>query len=64
MKKSIIFSLKIIFFGLVLPIKIWQFSKKKLLNNAGRDSITSLLDEDYIATSWLDWMIDSIILLI
>ena len=64
MKKSIIFSLKIIFFGLVLPIKIWQFSKKKLLNNAGRDSISSLLDEDYIATSWLDLMIDSIILLI
>ena len=52
------------FVSKLFAFKIWQFSKEKLLNNAGYDSITSLLDEDYIATSWLDWMIDSIILLI
>lgn len=64
MKKTIIISLRIIIFGLVLPLKIWQFSKEKLLSNVECDSITSLLDKDYIATSWLDLMIDSIILLI
>ena len=64
MKKVIIFSLKILLYGIILPFKIWQFSKEKLLSKSGSDSIKSLLDKDYIATSWLDWMIDSIIFFI
>ena len=63
MKKSFIFSLKILLFGIILPFKIWQFSKEKLFSKADSKSITSLLDEDYIATSWFDWMIDAIIFL-
>ena len=47
----------------MLPFKIWQFSKEKLFSKADSKSITSLLDEDYIATSWFDWMIDAIIFL-
>ena len=61
MKKSFIFSLKILLFGIILPFRIWQFSKEKLISKADTKSITNLLDEDYIATSWLDWMIDAII---
>ena len=64
MKKSFIFSLKILLFGIILPFKIWQFSKEKLFSKADSKSITSLLDEEYIATSWFDWMIDAIIFLI
>ena len=33
-------------------------------NKADTKSITNLLDEDYIATSWLDWMTDAIIFII
>ena len=61
MKKSFIFSLKILLFGIILPFRIWQFSKNKLISKADTKSITNLLDEDYIATSWFDWMIDAII---
>ena len=31
------------------------------MSKADTKSITNLLDEDYIATSWIDWMIDAII---
>ena len=61
MKKSFIFSLKILLFGIILPFKIWQFSKEKLMSKADTKSITNLLDDDYIATSWFDLMIDAII---
>ena len=64
MKKSFIFSLKILLFGFILPFKIWQFSKERLFSKADNKSITSLLDEDYVATSWFDLMIDAIIFLI
>ena len=64
MKNTLLFSIKIILFGIILPFRIWQFSKDKLISKADTKSITNLLDKDYIATSWLDWMIDSIILLI
>ena len=64
MKKTTIFSLRILFFGILLPFRIWQFSKNKLISKEGCDSITSLLDGDYIATSWFDWMIDAIIFLL
>ena len=58
---AFIFSFKIIFSGIILPFRIWQFSKEKLISKADTKSITNLLDEDYIATSWFDWMIDAII---
>ena len=64
MIQAIKFSLKILFSGIILPFRIWQFSKNKLISKEGCDSITSLLDEDYIATSWLDWMVDAMIFLL
>ena len=64
MKKSFIFSLKLLLFGIVLPFKIWQFSKEKLISKSENNSVKSLLDEDYIVTSWFDWMIDAIIFLL
>ena len=64
MKNTLLFSIKIILFGIILPFRIWQFSKDKLISKADTKSITNLLDEDYIATSWLDWMTDAIIFII
>ena len=61
MKNTLLFSIKIILFGIILPFRIWQFSKKKLMSKADTKSITNLLDDDYIATSWFDLMIDAII---
>ena len=61
MKKLILFSIKILLFGMILPFKIWEFSKEKLITKADTNSIADLLDTDYIATSWFDWMIDAII---
>ena len=63
MKKLILFSIKILLFGMILPLKIWEFSKEKLITKSDTNSITGLLDVDYIATSWFDWMIDAIIFL-
>ena len=63
MRQAFIFSLRIIFSGILLPFRIWQFSKEKLFSKADSKSITSLLDEDYIVTSWFDLMIDAIIFL-
>ena len=63
MKKTLLFSIKIILFGVILPFRIWKFSKDKLISKADTKSITNLLDKDYIATSWLDWMVDAIIFL-
>ena len=64
MKNILLFSIKIILFGIILPFRIWQFSKDKLISKADTKSITNLLDKDYIATSWLDWMTDAIIFII
>jgi len=64
MLRAIIFSLKIIFSGILLPFRIWKFSKKKLISKSENNSVLSLLDEDYIITSWFDWMIDAIIFLL
>ena len=61
MKDTLLFSIKIMLFGIILPFRIWQFSKDKLISKADTKSITNLLDKDYIATSWFDWMIDAII---
>ena len=64
MKNTLLFSIKIILFGIILPFRIWQFSKDKLKSKADTKSITNLLDKDYIATSWLDWVTDAIIFII
>ena len=64
MNQAFIFSLRIIFSGILLPFRIWQFSKEKLISKSENNSVKSLLDEDYIVTSWLDWMIDAIIFLL
>ena len=64
MKQVFIFSLRIIFSGILLPFRIWQFSKEKLISKSDNNSVKSLLDEDYIVTSWFDWMIDAIIFLL
>ena len=64
MRQAFIFSLRIIFSGILLPFRIWQFSKEKLISNSENNSVKSLLDEDYIVTSWFDWMIDAIIFLL
>ena len=64
MKKSLFLSLKIMFYGIILPFKIWQFSKKKLIIKSNSNTISSMLDEDYIATSWLDLVFDSIIFIL
>jgi len=64
MRQAFIFSLRIIFSGILLPFRIWQFSKEKLISKSENNSVKSLLDEDYIVTSWFDWMIDAIIFLL
>ena len=64
MLKTIKFSLRILFSGIILPFRIWQFSKDKLLSKAESNSVKSLLDDDYIVTSWFDWTVDAIIFLV
>ena len=64
MRQTFIFSLRILFSGIILPYRIWQFSKEKLISNAGNNSVKNLLDRDYIVTSWFDWLIDAIIFLL
>ena len=64
MLKAIKFSLRILFSGIILPFRIWQFSKNKLLSKAENNSVKSLLDDDYIVTSWFDWTVDAIIFLV
>ena len=64
MSQAFIFSLRIVFSGILLPFRIWQFSKEKLITKSENNSVKSLLDKDYIVTSWFDWMIDAIIFLL
>ena len=64
MLKTIKFSLRILFSGIILPFRIWQFSKDKLLSKAEIKSVKILLDDDYIVTSWFDWTVDAIIFLV
>ena len=63
MKNSLTASLKIIFFGLRLPFFVWLKSKKKL-NQYESSKFNEQLDDEYIVTSWLNWIVDSIIFLI
>ncbi len=64
MKKTLFLSIKIIFYGIVLPFKMWQFSKSKLMSKSDEGSIINLIDEDYIFTSWLDMAIDALIFIL
>ena len=53
-------SIILVLFGLRLPFVVWTKSKQKLslyphLNHE------EILDDEYIVTSWLDWMIDCVI---
>ena len=54
---------QILFLGLFkLPTKIWLNSKKKLTSQYGREeSIYEVLDDEYMATNWLDWAVDCVI---
>ena len=61
MKKTILLAVRILLFGFILPFRIWQLSREKLVHKSKSNSITNLLDYDYVATSWLDLMIDAII---
>ena len=63
MIKAFLLSIRILIFGFLLPFQIWKFSKEKVLN-IGRNPIRSILDEEYVVTSWLDLVIDSIIFLL
>ena len=62
MIKAFLLSIRILIFGFLLPFQIWKFSKEKVLS-IGRNPIHSILDEEYVVTSWLDLVIDSIIFL-
>ena len=46
MRQAFLFSLRIIFSGILLPFRIWQFSKEKLISKSENNSVKSLLDED------------------
>jgi len=42
-----------------LPIRIWLNSKNKLIAQYGREeNIYEVLDDEYMATNWLDWAVD------
>ena len=48
-----------------LPIRIWLNSKKKLISQYGREeNIYEVLDDEYMATNWLDWAVDCAIFMI
>ena len=57
---------QILIIGLLrLPYKIWSASKDKLINQYNRnENIYQMLDDEYIATNWLDWVVDCVIFLI
>ena len=63
MLKAFVTSFKVMFFGLLLPFHIWKFSQDKVLNMGSR-SISNMLDEEYVVTSWMDMLIDAIIFLL
>ena len=51
------------FFSFLLPYNIWSFSKEKILK-IGNNSISNILDEEYVMTSWMDLFFDAIIFLL
>ncbi len=61
--KSVVQILVLGFFR--LPIRIWLNSKNKLIAQHGREeSIYDVLDDEYMATNWLDWAVDCAIFMI
>ena len=61
--KSVVQILVLGFFR--LPIRIWLNSKNKLIAQYGREeSIYDVLDDEYMATNWLDWAVDCAIFMI
>ena len=51
--------------GFNLPFKIWTSSKNKLMSQyEKKETIYEVLDDEYMATNWLDWSVDSAIFLI
>ncbi len=63
MFKAILLAFRIIFFSFLLPYNIWNFSKEKILK-IGNNSISNMLDEEYVMTSWMDLFFDAIIFLL
>ena len=63
MLKAITTATSIILFGFILPFKIWKLSMNRLISK-NKTRMDDLLDNQYIATSWLDWFFDSIIFLL
>ena len=57
---------QILFIGFFkLPIRVWLNSKNKLIKQYHKKgNIYKVLDDEYMATNWLDWAIDCIIFLI
>ena len=66
MIKALKSTLQILILGLFnLPLKIWTSSKNKLITQYDKnESIYEVLDDEYMATNWLDWAVDSAIFLI
>ena len=48
-----------------LPVRIWLNSKNKLISQYGREeTIYEVLDDEYMATNWLDWAVDCAIFMV
>ena len=62
--KACINTFKIIFYGIILPYKIWKKSKHKIESQMDSVDLDSYLDNQYIVTNWLDLLIDCIIFLL
>ena len=60
MKKAFLTSFSLLLFGLKLPFVVWIKSKQKL-SSYNHTNHENILDDEYIVTSWLDWLIDCII---
>ncbi|MEE2859048.1 MAG: hypothetical protein VX820_04960 [Candidatus Neomarinimicrobiota bacterium] len=63
MFKAMLLAFRIMFFSFLLPYNIWNFSKEKILK-IGNNSISNMLDEEYVMTSWMDLFFDAIIFLL
>tara|TARA_B100000959_G_C14401727_1_gene386613 strand:- start:75 stop:467 length:393 start_codon:yes stop_codon:yes gene_type:complete len=66
MLEAIKSSVQILIIGfLTLPCRIWINSKNKLIQQYNRkETIYEILDDEYMATNWLDWAIDCVIFMI
>ena len=62
MKLAFYNAFRLIIFGFSLPYKVWVISKNKL--STQNNPIDDLLDDEYIVTSWINWIIDCSIFLL